>query len=104
MEIKKFIDSMLNALGNMDLTTIEPMNQYIFHPLFAKEWIARIQKIIDVVEERHISLDKVAETIKGSSHLRAQLYFLLLDLKSSRTEKEQRAVKRNVLRLRKFLH
>jgi len=89
-EISKFIDSMSIAVGNMDLETLEPMSFSMFHPLFAKEWVDKIEKVMKIIEEKGISIEEVAELISGPSSLRAQFYFLLIDLKCSKSEKEKR--------------
>ncbi len=90
MAIKKFIDSIQIALGNMDLSTYKPINPFLFHPLFDKLWVERICKAIDKAEDNGVCRDKLAQAIKGSSNLRSQLFFLLLDMKSARIEKEKR--------------
>lgn len=74
----------------MDVGTLEPMNCFMFHPLWSKEWIEKIEKAIQKVAEEKISLKALARTISGPTHLRAQLLFLLLDLKCARIEKERR--------------
>ncbi len=96
--VDKFIDSMLLAVGNMDYSTVEPMNDLLFHPLFAKEWVEKIDAIIANAEERSIPISTLAEKIRGLSHLRAQFYFVLLDLKSAKIEKEKR------VRISRFFH
>lgn len=88
--MNEFIQSFLSALGNMDYTTIKPMTNYMFHPLFDKEWVARIEEVADRVEQQKIPLEKVAASISGPTHLRAQLFFLLLDLKTAKIPSERR--------------
>ncbi len=83
MGINHFIDTMLEALGSMDLSTLEPMSNFIFHPLFDREWIERIEEVMRKVEEYNLPLEQAAKHIKGIAHLRCQLFFLLLDLKSA---------------------
>jgi hypothetical protein len=88
MAIKDFIQSMQAALGNMDLSTYEPINPFLFHPLFDQEWVERIKEVVEKSKNR--SLPELAEKIKGNSNLRSQLFFLLLDLKSAKVEKDER--------------
>lgn len=90
MTIKKFIYSFLKAVGNMDISTLEPMSNFMFHPLFAKEWVDKIEQVIEFVEKENLSFEDIAKLISGPSHLRAQFFFLLCDLKCAKTEKEKR--------------
>ena len=46
MEMSNFIESQRLAYRNMDLTTLEPINVFLFHPLFAKEWCTRLATAI----------------------------------------------------------
>ena len=88
--IKDFIISIQRALGNMDLATIEPMNYTDFHPLFSKQWIDKWEEVINTIENRQIPLSKLVKTISGPAHLRSQFYFMLIDLKCAKIEKEKR--------------
>jgi phosphohistidine swiveling domain-containing protein len=88
--IKEFIKSISIAMENMDPTTLEPMSNFMFHPLFSKEWVDKIEESIRVVEENNISIEDMTKYISGPSHLRAQFLFLLLDLKCAKIEKERR--------------
>ena len=90
MGINQFTEAMLEALGSMDLSTLEPMSNFVFHPLFDKEWIEKIEEVIKRVEEYQLSPEEVAKHIKGIAHLRCQLFFLLLDLKSANIPRERR--------------
>lgn len=90
MEISNFIESQRLAYRNMDLTTLEPINVFLFHPLFAKEWCTRISTAIDRITQQQIPLDRVAATFNSAGHLRCQFGFLLFDLKAARVPKEQR--------------
>ncbi|GAF74202.1 unnamed protein product, partial [marine sediment metagenome] len=90
MGINSFIDSILIAMGNMDLSTLEPMDNFMFHPLFSKEWIEKVEEVIKIAEENNISTEELTKYITGPSHLRAQFLFLLLDLKCAKIEKERR--------------
>ncbi|MFH1316923.1 MAG: hypothetical protein ABII01_05375 [Candidatus Woesearchaeota archaeon] len=82
----------------MDLDTLEPINPFAFHPLFDKQWINKIELAFDTAKSKDISIKEIANNIPGISNLRAQLYFFLLDLKSSKTEEERRK------KLSKFIH
>ncbi len=90
MGINEFIDSMLLALGSMDLTTLEPMSYDMFHPLFDSSWIERMEDVLSKKNQFGISNKELAKRISGLSHIRAQLFFLLLDLKSAKISLEQR--------------
>ncbi|MBI2112294.1 hypothetical protein HYT52_02045 [Candidatus Woesearchaeota archaeon] len=89
MTLKSYNQSILNALGDMDLGTLKPMSHFMFHPLFAQEWIHKLEKIVDEVSEQKIPLAKVAKTIR-SGNLRAHLYFILMDLKSAKIPRDRR--------------
>ena len=90
MAIKEFVDSFARSLGFMDIETLEPMSNFTFHPLFDKAWIGKIELTVNKIKNHNISMDEVAGSISGPSNLRAQLFFLLLDLKSSGTEMQKR--------------
>lgn len=83
MAIIDFINSMTHTIGNVDMTTIKPVHSLVFHPLFDKEWLARIEQVRCCVQEGHLSLQEAADSISGASHLRTQYKFLLNDLKSA---------------------
>ena len=90
MEMSNFIESQRLAYRNMDLTTLEPINVFLFHPLFAKEWCTRLATAIERIEQQKIPLEQVAATFSGAGHLRCQFGFLLFDLKAAKVPKEQR--------------
>ncbi|MDP2750296.1 MAG: hypothetical protein Q8O89_05690, partial [Nanoarchaeota archaeon] len=70
--------------------TLKPINNFIFHPLFDTEWIKRIENAIEITEKYNISREQIAHQIKSTSHIRVQLFFLLLDLKSAKIPKQKR--------------
>ena len=88
--LDEFIDVFLDALGSMDLSTLEPMSNFVFHPLFDKEWIRRIKLVQTRAEEKGLSLVELEPYIKGISHLRCQLFLLLIDLKTAGVSPERR--------------
>tara|TARA_Y100000034_G_scaffold6621_1_gene7299 strand:+ start:1105 stop:2457 length:1353 start_codon:yes stop_codon:yes gene_type:complete len=96
--IKQFLKSYLITLGEMDTETYEPLNCFTYHPLFDKEWIEKITKVIELIEKNNISMKLVAKTFTNTSHQRAQLFFLLLDLKSANINKEKK------IKLAEFFH
>lgn len=89
-DVEKLIDSMLAAFGNMDLGTFAPMSNFMFHPLFAKEWVEKIEDLMIKVKKQKISIKKLAKNISGPSNLRVQIFFLLLDLKCAKIKKNRR--------------
>tara|TARA_Y100000310_G_scaffold338648_1_gene428892 strand:+ start:4681 stop:5709 length:1029 start_codon:yes stop_codon:yes gene_type:complete len=86
--LTKFVESYVQAIGDMDMTTFEPLSLFGFHPMFDKEWIARIEKCMEY--SKHVSMDDLAKKIKNASHLRAQLCFILMDLKTAGIAPEKR--------------
>ena len=88
--VKEFIEPFKIAIGNVDFETFKPMSHFQFHPLFSKEWIYKIENAINIAEELNISTKELAKYLSGPSHIRAQIYFLLLDLKCARIKKEKR--------------
>jgi hypothetical protein len=88
MALKDFSKSISFAIENMDIYTLEPISFISFHPMFSKEWIDRIEKTISKLKNKKIS--DIVNTIKYSTHLRAQMYFLMLDMKSVRLNKNKR--------------
>lgn len=88
--VDKYLDSMQIALGNMDWGTIQPYDNFMFHPLFAKEFVSRISEVVDEKDKQGVSIKELAKGWQLPSGLPSQTYFLLLDLKASRTEKRER--------------
>ncbi len=88
MSIRDFARSEARAIGNMDITTFQPIIWAVFHPLWAKEWIARIEKVVD--KAKGISFLELADAFAGTSSLRAQFGFLLCDMKHARVPKQKR--------------
>jgi len=85
-----WMDSIAASLGTMDLVTLEPFNFDDMHPLYSKHWIERFLLAIKRREELGISFAKLANGVTGPSHMRAQYYFMLADLKFARINKEDR--------------
>ena len=83
---------MAEAMGSMDRETLEPLSNFSCHPLFDREWIEKITEAIQRLRAKRASPELIAESIAGVSHLRAQLLFLLMDMKSARIEKKRRIV------------
>lgn len=85
-----WMESIAVSLGNMDLGTLEPFNFDNFHPLYSKHWIERFRLAIKKRRQMDVSFARLANRITGPSHLRAQYYFLLADLKFAKTPKKER--------------
>lgn len=88
MSLKEFSKSISLAMENMDIDTLEPISFISFHPMFSKEWINRIEITINKLKNKNIS--DITNTIKYSTHLRAQMFFLMLDMKYVRLNKNKR--------------
>ena len=89
-EIKEFIEAFKIAVGNMDLSTLEPMSNFMFHPLFPEQWIYKWENVIRISNELNIPIKELTKYISGPGHIRSQFFFMLLDLKCSKTKKEKR--------------
>ncbi len=88
VDFEQLAESFTRAIGNMDIKTIEPISNFVFHPLFAKEWIARMQ---EARQRKGLhSFKGVAESIGNASHLRAQLMFLLMDMDIAESPKDEK--------------
>ena len=98
MSLKEFSQAMVNAFGNMDVSTLTPMSNFVFHPLFDKEWVNQVETMMQNAEDKQVSREKIAELFTSITHIRSQLFFLLLDLKSAKISKERR------MKIADFLH
>lgn len=97
MTIKDFVKSITIALGDVDLKTFELLDFFKFHHSFDKEWINRIEKVIDEINSNKISLQKIQSSI-NLSNFKFQFFLILLDLKSSGISKQRR------MKIANFLH
>ncbi len=97
--IKRFVESMnISIFKNMDISTIKPMDNFMFHPLFDEQWLRRIERVIDEKNKQDKTITEIAGAIDGLSHHKAQYLFLLLDAKSAHAKKARR------MRLARFFH
>lgn len=87
-DLTLFADSLAITTGNMDLSTFEPMTHCIFHPLYTKEWLKKIDELMD--KSKNIPFQELAKAFNGLSNLRAEITFLFLDLKAAKLDKEER--------------
>ncbi len=89
--IDESIAAALDAIGLMDVGTMKPYDWFQFHPLFAKEWLQRVEELIEKIEEQKIQIGNIASAFPTSSTLRlTNLYFDMLDAKCARLAKEDR--------------
>jgi phosphohistidine swiveling domain-containing protein len=88
--IDAFIESCSAAVGNIDLGTIQPYDWLQFEPLFAKEFIAKVDEFVRKAKEKGISPREFASLWPTTTGLRVQIYYLLLQLKCLRVSEEKR--------------
>ncbi len=88
--IDEYLDSLMHArFKSMDSATLTPFNECEFNPLYSREWLAWFDEIIIATEKQDADLKNLSEAM-GPSALRAQLFFVLLDLKHARKNARER--------------
>ena len=88
--IDPYIESVLAALGAMDFGTLQPFDHLQFQPLMAKEFVEKVDELVQRAKARNVPFKELVALWPGMSSLRCQLYFLLLDLKCARLPREKR--------------
>jgi phosphohistidine swiveling domain-containing protein len=88
--IDEHSESFLNTVGAMDMGTIKPYDWYQFHPLFIKEWLAYVEKMIDTYHKKKLSPSDLFSHPFDLFPPRDCILFSLLDVKTTRLPKEKR--------------
>ena len=87
--VDEFLDACQQALGFMDLSTLQPTSWRHCHPLFAREWMDWFSKIVEEREKQGVSFEKLASVLHpGLMH--AHLIFTMEDAKVAHLPKEKR--------------
>jgi hypothetical protein len=74
----------------MDVITLQPIDCFSIHPLYADEWVRFIKRIVDECKKQGIPKKELASLFPNPSALGVQLFFLANDLKTSKTPKSDR--------------
>ncbi len=88
--VPQFISNVLKTVGLMDIGAIQPYSWLEFEPLFAKQYVRKLEELMQRAEKQHISSKELALLWPTTSSLRCQLFFLLAILKAARIEKGKR--------------
>lgn len=88
--VDNYSESIIDSLGNMDVGTLQPYDHFIFHPLFAREFVTRMGEVVDEKERQGVPVKELADGLQLPAALPSQLYFLLLDLKASNAGRGER--------------
>jgi len=88
--INKFIDSFLNTMEGIHLSTVQPLCFLSFQPLFEKAVLEKFALLKEKHEKSGISLKELSASLKNPSLLRVELLCLLLDMKFARLERKER--------------
>ncbi|MBV9349565.1 MAG: hypothetical protein JO026_02340 [Patescibacteria group bacterium] len=80
--IDEFLAAAEEALGFMDISTLQPTSWRHFQPLVAKEWLAWLERIVTEREKQNIPFTTVAAAL-DLDLCREQLLFTLEDLKTA---------------------
>ena len=90
-EIEKFIDSVLQGFGPMDLSTLnDTVVWYVYDPLIAKAWSKRILKMVNDLEKSGLSKKEIVKLFPNMSELRCKAWFDLWTIKYSNLSKDER--------------
>ncbi len=87
--LDEFLDAAENALGAMDLATLQPTSWRHTQPLNAAEWLEWFDRIVQAQKDKAIPFEKLAATLPPDL-CREHLFFTLEDLKVARWPKEKR--------------
>src|SRR3989338_472012 len=90
MEHKEYIQSIYNAMNSIDMGTFVPFGWFEFHPLYAKESIDYIRKLIDKAESLNITPEELGKCVESVVALRVFHLYTLIDLKVAKIEKKER--------------
>lgn len=74
----------------MDIGALQPFGWLEFEPLFAKEYLEKIELVIQKTKEQHISIKELASLWPTTAGIRCQLLFLFCILKAARIERQRR--------------
>ncbi len=85
-----YIRSLCNSIGNMEIGTLQPFDWFQMHPLYAKEYLARVKEFIKKAEEKGLSTKELAYCFDSVSALRVFNSYSILDMKAIRMPKEER--------------
>ena len=85
-------------LDSIHLSTVQPLDFLNIHPLFEKTVLEKFILLKEKHEKSEISLKDMIRNIKNPSLLRAELFFLLVDMKFARIGKQER------IEMADFLH
>ena len=88
--VDTFIESVFATVGNMDLGTLQPYDWLQFEPLFAKEFVERVDDLVERAKKQGFSPRELAFFLPTTTALRVQTYFLLLQLKCAKITREKR--------------
>ncbi|MBU0471925.1 MAG: hypothetical protein KKF65_04820 [Nanoarchaeota archaeon] len=84
--IDDYVDSMMSGLGSMDLTTLEPIDCFDICPLYAKEGVDRVLRIIK--KSKFHNKKKLAKKLFTPSAIRIELLLLLIKAKIAKKSQE----------------
>lgn len=87
--LDEFLDAAENALGAMDLATLQPTSWRHTQPLNAPEWLEWFDRIIQAQKEKGVPFEKLAKTLPPDL-CREHLFFTLEDLKAAKWPREKR--------------
>lgn len=89
--LDEFLNSLQQALGFMDLSTLQPTSWRHFQPLIAREWLEWFWRIIEAREKLNVPFESLAKIFEPDL-CREHLLFTLEDLKTARWPREKRLV------------
>lgn len=88
--VSEFVSNALKSIGLMDIGSLQPYSWLEFEPLFAKQYVEKLEELMQKAEKQHISFKELAPLWPTTSGLRCQLFFLFTILKAARIGKERR--------------
>jgi hypothetical protein len=87
---EEFVKNALKTTGDMDLGTLQPYGWLEFEPLFAKEYVKKLEILMKKAKDKKISIKELSRLWSTTAGLRCQLFFMLAILKADRIKKERR--------------
>lgn len=88
--VPQFLSNALKTVGFMEFGTLQPWGWLEFEPLFAEQYVEKVELLMHKAEEQHVSIKELATLWPTTGGLRCQLFFLFGILKAARIEKERR--------------
>lgn len=76
-----------NTISTMDLNLVRPFTETEIQPIYSKEWIKLMGKIIDVCKQKNISNADIIKDFPNISTIRSMLIMDIFDLYYSNSER-----------------